>query len=224
MQIICTHWAGDGERTENIRNRFPITLCSSSQVAVILLILVSFWASAYCVYCLKFLYSTQNMVQLLSRTLSNTMAQNSLMTECNILFRASILTAVLPMYNGMTKFCLWKDKICLKQELWSRISTRIEICWELTIPDRENTLTSEKLRIVFGKQFHATFLVLKFFSFANMVMLSFVSDFFFFIRSFIFGLRKTNKNIQNCSGLKTITKHVGLNRFCNKCSNSQQIS
>ncbi|XP_075265890.1 uncharacterized protein LOC142358369, partial [Convolutriloba macropyga] len=65
----------------------------------------------------------------------------------------SILTTVSSMYSELAKFCLWKDKNCLKQEQWSRISTRIGVCWELKIPDREIQLTNEKLRLVFGKYF-----------------------------------------------------------------------
>ena len=65
--------------------------------------------------------------------------------------------------NEIVKECQWKDRDCRDLSLWERLYTRVGQCWELHVPDRLVTLTSHKMRFVFGTQF----LFAKFF-FTNM--------------------------------------------------------
>ena len=56
--------------------------------------------------------------------------------------------------DAIVKVCQWKDRSCLQSSTggrWVALYTRVGQCWELDVPDREVWLTSQTMRLVFGK-------------------------------------------------------------------------
>ena len=56
--------------------------------------------------------------------------------------------------SDVIKLCQWRGKDCLDMDLWTTKVTRVGQCWELDVPKREVELSTETLRLVFGKNEH----------------------------------------------------------------------
>ena len=67
--------------------------------------------------------------------------------------RHQLMNSFRPDLTDMVKFCSWKDKNCLREDLWDIIITRNGLCFELTTPSRLVSRSDERLKLIFGTFF-----------------------------------------------------------------------
>ena len=61
-----------------------------------------------------------------------------------------LLEALSASRTEMVKFCRWKGQNCLEDRFWVTVMTRIGLCRQLVLPDREVSLSEEKLQLILG--------------------------------------------------------------------------
>ena len=63
---------------------------------------------------------------------------------------AQLLRVFTSEVSDMIKVCQWRGENCMDADLWTAKVTRVGQCWELDVPMREVTFSTESLRLVIG--------------------------------------------------------------------------